>query len=160
MGNSPTLYTIGYEGRTLDNYLTILLNNGVTTLCDVRRNPISRKPGFSRRALARGCEGVGIRYEHLPELGIASERRRGLRTQSDYDALFADYERTWLPLQEGALRTIHGWIADGERVALTCYENTPDRCHRHCVADALAHAHCHGLTIRHLLRARTGRLWS
>jgi uncharacterized protein (DUF488 family) len=129
--------TIGYEGRSLESYLNELLRAAVTVLCDVRRNPLSRKYGFSKGTLSKACEGVGIRYAHLPELGIASEQRRELHTQADYDALFADYEREGLPQRGAALETIHAWVAAGERVALTCFERLPQQCHRHCVAEAL-----------------------
>lgn len=132
------LLTIGYEGKSLEFYLNLLLQASVTLLCDVRRNPLSRKYGFSKATLAKACEGVGIRYEHLPELGIASEQRRGLDTQADYDALFAIYRRNNLPRQGDALAQIARWIEqDGQRVALTCFEEQPCQCHRHCVADAL-----------------------
>lgn len=133
----PGLATIGYEGRSLEGYLNALLTDDVTLLCDVRRNPLSRKYGFSKTTLSKACEGVGIRYEHLPELGIASDARRSLKTQGDYDALFADYERHDLPKQGPALAKIRGWMDQGERVALTCYEAQPCQCHRHCVAKAL-----------------------
>ncbi len=133
----PGLCTIGYEGRTLEGYLNRLIQDGVTLLCDVRRNAFSHKYGFSKKTLAKACEGVGIRYEHLPELGIASGKRRELKTQADYDALFAAYERESLPKQNAALGKIRGWIQDGERVALTCFEKLPHQCHRHCVAEAL-----------------------
>lgn len=132
------LCTIGYEGRSLEGYLNILIQRGVTLLCDVRRNPLSRKYGFSKGTLAKGCEGVGIHYEHLPELGIASEDRRGLETQADYDALFSQYKRSRLPLQSDALAKIREWVKEGQRVALTCFERLPQQCHRHCVAEALA----------------------
>ncbi|MGO8992152.1 MAG: DUF488 family protein [Polyangiaceae bacterium] len=134
---APSLATIGYEGRTIESYLNELLQAGVTLLCDVRRNALSRKYGFAKSTLSTGCAGVGIRYEHLPELGIAAEQRRSLETQADYDALFDDYERESLPQQGGALATIQSWIGTGERVALTCYERLPHQCHRHCVAEAL-----------------------
>ena len=133
------LVTIGYEGRSLEAYLNLLLKNSVTLLCDVRRNPLSRKYGFSKKTLSHACEGVGIRYEHLPELGIDSEERRDLKTQADYDALFAEYERKSLPKQTEALAKIREWVKQGERVALTCFELLPHQCHRHCVAEALAH---------------------
>lgn len=137
-GLGPGLLTIGYEGKSLEAYLNQLLRASVTVLCDVRRNPLSRKYGFAKTTLRQACEGVGIRYEHLPELGIASEERRELRTQADYDALFAIYERDSLPHQTAALTRIRGWIEqDRERVALTCYEAEPCQCHRHCVAEAL-----------------------
>jgi hypothetical protein len=129
--------TIGYEARSLESYLNQLLRNGVTLLCDVRRNPLSHKYGFSKNTLRHAAEGVGIRYEHLPELGIASEKRLKLRTDADYDALFAEYESESLPRQRAVLEKILGWVSAGERVALTCFEREPQRCHRHCVAEAL-----------------------
>lgn len=49
----PGLCTIGYEGCTLENYLNRLLRAGVTLLCDVRRNPLSRKYGFSKSTLCK-----------------------------------------------------------------------------------------------------------
>lgn len=131
------LVTIGYEGRSLENYLNAVLKDGVTVLCDVRRNALSRKYGFSKGTLGKACSGVSIRYEHLPELGIPSEARRNLATQSDYDDLFAEYENESLPGQLQALKKIAGWISAGDRVALTCYERLPEQCHRHCVAGAL-----------------------
>mgnify|MGYP000160520634 CR=1 FL=1 len=137
-GRGPAgLVTIGYEGRSLEEYLNVLLRDGVTLLCDVRRNPLSRKYGFSKGTLSKACEGVGLRYEHLPELGIASEERQALHTQADYEELFARYERQTLPGQRAALESIRAWVAAGERVALTCFERRPEQCHRHCVAAAL-----------------------
>ena len=134
---SAGLLTIGYEGRSLESYLNELLRAGVTVLCDVRRNPLSRKYGFSKKTLSHACDGVGIRYEHLPELGIDSGDRKKLVTQADYDELFATYERTTLPQQTEALEQIRGWIASDARVALTCYERLPQQCHRTRVAKAL-----------------------
>lgn len=137
MTAQPGLCTIGYEGKSLEGYLNRLIRNGVTLLCDVRRNPLSRKYGFSKKALAKACEAVGIHYFHLPGLGIASEERRELKTQADYDDLFELYRQVILPQQSDALLKIRSWIEKGERVALTCYERLPEQCHRRCVAEAL-----------------------
>ena len=131
------LFTIGYEGRTLESYLNLLIREGVTLLCDVRRNAISRKYGFSKSTLEGACSGVGIRYEHLPELGIESRRRRGLKTEAEFKNLFKTYEQTILPNRGDALGRIRAWLRSGESVALTCFELEAGLCHRHCVADAL-----------------------
>ena len=131
------LSTIGYEGRSLEGYLNLLLRSGVTLLCDVRRNPFSRKWGFSKNTLAMGCEAVGIRYENLPELGIAAEKRHAVESEQDRDALFADYERHTLPQASAAIERIGDRIRAGERVALTCYELDPQDCHRSRLAAAL-----------------------
>jgi uncharacterized protein (DUF488 family) len=150
VSRGPGLVTIGYEGKSLEAYLNQLLLDSVTLLCDVRRNPLSRKYGFSKGTLKNACENVSIRYEHLPELGIASEERRELNTQADYDALFASYEAESLPQQTEALERIRKWIASGERVALTCYEALPCQCHRHCVAKALERGSKRKLVAVHL----------
>jgi uncharacterized protein (DUF488 family) len=134
---SAQLTTIGYQGRSIEQYLNELLRAGVTLLCDVRGNPISRKYGFSKTTLARACEGIGIRYEHIPSLGIVSEQRRGLESQADYDEVFAHYRRSSLPRQSTGLQQIVRWLEAGERVSLTCFERLPNQCHRHCVAEAL-----------------------
>jgi uncharacterized protein (DUF488 family) len=132
------LLTIGYEGRSLEGYLNALLTASVSLLCDVRANPLSRKYGFSKKTLSNACAGVGIRYEHVPELGIPSSDRQELNDQVDYDRLFASYRRDVLPQQAPTLDRIRQWVTkDGQRVALTCYERLPGQCHRHCVADAL-----------------------
>ena len=131
------LFTIGYEGRTLESYLNLLIREGATLLCDVRRNAISRKYGFSKTTLERACSGVGIRYGHLPELGIESQRRRGLKTEADFKTLFKTYEQTILPDQGDALERIRAWMRADESVALTCFELEAGLCHRHYVANAL-----------------------
>lgn len=148
---APGLLTIGYEGKSLEAYLNQLLQAGVSLLCDVRRNPLSRKYGFSKGTLSKACEGVGIEYVHIPELGIATDRRRELNTQADYDALFEEYERIDLPGQEAAVARIRAWIeVDGRRVALTCYELAPHQCHRHCVAEAVSRQMPTMYSVRHL----------
>jgi hypothetical protein len=131
------LCSIGYEGRTLEGYMNALLKAGVTVLCDVRRNPLSRKFGFSKKMLSYVCGEMGIRYEHLPELGIASDERQELNDLSDYQALFAKYEQTVLLNAPQALTKIADWIIEGECVALTCYERLPEYCHRTRVANAV-----------------------
>lgn len=129
-----TLLTIGYEARSLEYHLNVLLQEGVSLLCDVRRNAVSRKYGFSKSTLSNACATLGIRYEHLPELGISAERRRAVRGRADYSRLFREYEKHHLPQQPGALATVTQWIRSGECVALMCYERDAENCHRSRVA--------------------------
>jgi uncharacterized protein (DUF488 family) len=132
------LYTLGYEGRSLDEYLQILLDAGVRRLCDVRRNAFSHKKGFSKGPLGRACEAAGIAYQHLPELGIAAAERRAVKTPADRVALFKKYARATLPQQRAALDAIAARLGTGERLALTCFERDPQDCHRLRVVEALA----------------------
>lgn len=147
---APGLFTIGYEGYTIESYLNTLIRSGVTILCDVRRNPVSRKYGFSKSTLSKGCMGVSIGYLHFPGLGIASEKRRGISSQADYDALFSEYERDTLPGQAVTLAEMIELIVRGGRIALTCYEKLPHQCHRLRVAEALMCRSGYLTTVVHL----------
>jgi uncharacterized protein (DUF488 family) len=131
------LFTIGYEGDSIDGYLDRLIQNNVRLLCDVRRNPLSRKAGFSREQLASYCAKVDIEYRHLPELGIPGHRRHELNTQSDYDALFDIYRSEDLPSMRPAIRELGKLLDQHQRIALTCFEKEHQCCHRHCVADEM-----------------------
>ena len=44
-----TLFTIGYEGISIDTYINKLLQNYIKTLVDVRKNAYSNKFGFSKK---------------------------------------------------------------------------------------------------------------
>ena len=148
--NGGLLATIGYEGRSYEAYFNQLLGAGISRLCDVRRNPFSRKWGFSKRLLSQGCELLGIRYEPFPELGIESKHRANLGDRAAYDRLFARYEATTLPRCRDAVSRIARWIDAGERVAVTCYERDSRDCHRSRLATAIVKAAAEPLVPRHL----------
>ena len=133
----PKLFTIGYEGRSLEKYMNILIINDVHVLCDVRKNAFSQKYGFSKSQLEKACSGVGIKYIHVPQLGIESEYRKDLRTQKDYDILFDVYEKTTLKENWNYLLYVRQVIDEEKRIALTCFEENPMQCHRSRVAKYL-----------------------
>ena len=135
--DDSVLFTIGYEGLSLEQYIKKLILYDVHTLCDVRKNAYSQKYGFSKYTLEKACSGVDIRYIHVPQLGIESDKRQDLRSQKDYDILFDEYERTTLMENKEALMKVRSIIDTDKRVALTCFEKDPKQCHRSRVANAL-----------------------
>ena len=136
--NAPCFFTIGYEGQSFENYLNRLITNNVALLCDVRRNPLSRKYGFSKSTLSDSLEKLGIGYQHIPQLGIVSEKRQELKTQADYDRLFDEYEKTTLKDNSEAIKKLHELVKKHKRVAITCFEAEPCQCHRGRVAKQLS----------------------
>jgi uncharacterized protein (DUF488 family) len=130
-------FTIGYEGKSFEQYLNQLLRNNVRVLCDVRKNPLSRKYGFSKTVLSHTLESLGILYIHLPALGIVSEKRQTLKTVSDYNRLFDDYEASTLKQNQTALQQLFDIVKKHKRVAITCFEAEECMCHRGRVAKAL-----------------------
>lgn len=135
--NSSRLFTIGYEGQSLEQYLNRLIEKNIGLLCDVRRNPVSMKFGFSKRQLQYAVQGLGIDYVHIPELGIDSSKRRELSTPDDYQALFQEYRETTLEKNSGLLKDIMHLVKRYHRVALTCFEADYKSCHRSCISDGL-----------------------
>ncbi|MHA2219732.1 MAG: DUF488 family protein, partial [Candidatus Hodarchaeales archaeon] len=64
-----TVFTIGYEKRKIDEFVKVLIGNGIDILVDIRANGYSRKPGFSHVALKKKLESEGVDYLYLQELG-------------------------------------------------------------------------------------------
>jgi uncharacterized protein (DUF488 family) len=130
------LFTVGYEGKTIEKFTNDLIVEDVRVLCDVRKNPLSRKFGFSKNKLSHILEQVGIRYVHIPELGIESDKRASLETKADYVKLFNSYKQT-LPQRKEYLDVAKKLIDEESRVALMCFEKDPEFCHRHVIRDYL-----------------------
>jgi hypothetical protein len=128
------LFTIGYEGVSVEKYLNTLIQNDVRVLCDVRSNPLSRKFGFSRNNLQKYLGTIGIEYVHIPELGIVSEKRQNLNGDADYQNLFKDY-KTSLSRRKEFLKQVYHLLQTKGRIALTCFEHDPSHCHRHVIRD-------------------------
>jgi len=131
------LFTIGYEGISLENYLNKLVKNNIKLLIDVRKNPLSMKFGFSKTLLKRYCESLGIQYLHIPEVGIDSSQRQELETQEDYDLLFKKYKDTTLKETKENQNIIIKLVEKYNRVALTCFEANICQCHRLPLAESI-----------------------
>ena len=130
------LFTIGYEGKSIEAFINALIKNGIKLLCDVRKNPLSRKYGFSKSKLEHITGTVGIKYIHLPDLGIESAKRNSLETAEDYQTLFTDYSET-LPNLDPYLNYVYSLLCSNARIALMCYEKDAVMCHRHVLKDYL-----------------------
>ena len=131
------VYTVGYEGRSVDGVLDHLLRSGIQQLIDVRKNAMSRKYGFSGRTIARLCADVGIDYVHLPELGIPGSLRVNLSSDAGYKRLFDHYERKILPCAEEVISRAAELCLQKPSV-LMCFEASSDQCHRGRLAPRVA----------------------
>jgi len=132
---SPRLFTLGYEGKDLPGFLDCLVAHGIECVLDVRENPFSRKPGFSKGPLAQALESRGIHYAHLKELGTPSPLRDQVKADGDYDAFFQAM-RQHLATREEAIEQASDHIRR-MTCCLLCYEQSVDACHRKVVAEAI-----------------------
>jgi uncharacterized protein (DUF488 family) len=129
------LFTIGYEGANLDDFVATLLGEKIDVLLDVREMPISRRRGYSKTALGQTVQIHGIGYRHERQLGSPKAIRHRLHEDGDFDRFFRDFWRH-LDKQGALLETLARDIKGN--VVLMCYEKDYTECHRRSVADALA----------------------
>jgi len=149
-GNKTVLFTIGYEGISLEEYLGRLLKNDVMILVDVRNNPLSMKYGFSKSQLKKYCESLGINYLHFPQVGIQADQRQELNSQTDYDKLFAVYRKNNLTKTIDTQTEILNLLIKHKRIALTCFEANICQCHRKHLAEAIEKLPAFDYEVKHI----------
>ncbi|TKD50691.1 DUF488 domain-containing protein [Sphingomonas baiyangensis] len=124
-----TIFTIGYEGATVDELLGALEGAGVARLIDVRQLPLSRRPGFSKSSLAAALAERGIDYVHLKALGTPKPGRDAAK-KGDRATLEAVYAgQLELPEAQAAAARMRA-LAQEKPSALLCFERDPHVCHR------------------------------
>jgi uncharacterized protein (DUF488 family) len=140
------IYTAGYEGRSVDEFLNLLMKSGICRLIDVRYNPISRRYGFHKSTLKRLCNSLEIDYQHLPNLGIPGAARANLNSLDSYLDIFKEYQCGLLDRREDLQNVIS--LLQSQPSALVCMEANPQYCHRNVLAQHLTNVI--GLPIKHL----------
>ena len=146
---TKTLYTIGYQRKSLETFITQLRQAGVDAVIDIRLRNTSHLAGYTKREtldfLLR--EGFGIAYEHYPELAPTPEILDTYKENGDWAA----YETQFVPLLDArcAVEVGQDILRRYRAPCLLCAEPTPEQCHRRLVAEYWAQ-HLPNLDIVHL----------
>lgn len=132
----PMIWTIGYEQATVAGVMAALNRAAVDVLADVRALPLSRRPGFSKSALAASAREAGIEYRHFKALGTPADGRAAAR-RHDHATLERIYA-TQLDLPEAMVAAAQlAELALERKVALLCYERAASECHRTLLRQAV-----------------------
>jgi uncharacterized protein (DUF488 family) len=146
------IWTIGHSTRTIDDFISLLEENEIKLLGDVRTWPGSKRyPQFNKDALTESLNAHGICYEHFPELGGKRKSRSDSRNTAWRNASFrgyADYMETE-QFQKGIERLLDV-AAEAGPTAIVCAEAVWWRCHRSLIADYLK---ARGVEVLHILGA-------
>jgi uncharacterized protein (DUF488 family) len=128
------LYTVGYEGCDIDEFTDFLKKKKIQLIADLRKNPVSRKKGFSKNKMAEQLKLRKIDYMHLPGLGTPSAWRK-LEAQGKITRkkMFEEYVDKIIPQGSKEIDALRNLMKE-KRVALLCYEADPTDCHRSFVA--------------------------
>jgi len=142
------LFTVGYEGTTIDTFIVNLLSNNIECILDVRALPFSRKPGFSKTQLAQRLNRARIQYVHLADLGTPKPIRENLKSTSDYSTFFKEMD-TYLADRKQVIEVAYNYVMSS-RCCLMCFERLADQCHRNIVAKKIKDRDGNGLQIKHI----------
>jgi uncharacterized protein (DUF488 family) len=131
------LYTLGYQGVDVDDYVQKLKAAGVGIVADVRETPWSHKRGFCKNILSTELSKAGIEYVHVKSAGNPKENRR---TAPDLAECLRRY-KFYLdenPAGITALIEVVRMAASRKRtVCLTCFEKDVKDCHRSILVNAM-----------------------
>ena len=132
-----TIYSIGYEGSTIEKFIKKLKDSNIQQLIDVRELPLSRKNGFSKTLLRENLKKVGILYKHIPELGSPRKMRHQLYKDRNYKKFFDEYKKH--VNDKDVLENISDieGRARRKKTVLLCFEKDHKTCHRKIIADKL-----------------------
>ncbi len=147
MGNQ-SLFTTGYEGLDLEDFLALLNEHEIDCLIDIREKPISRKKGFSKTRLEDALSSEGIIYMPCKELGSPSAIRKKVKEDGDYQTFFEAYA-DHLSYQRPKLNEILELIGSAT-CCLLCFEKDHEICHRKIVAEEIKGMRQNGMVLNHL----------
>ena len=122
------VYSIGYSGFTPEEFVQVLLENGVTALVDVRSSPYSAyHTEYDREVLARTLKESGILYRNYAREFGARQENRGFLSPEGY----LDFEKFAATEQFGeGVSKIKAGMERGYVFCFMCAETDPMTCHR------------------------------
>jgi len=141
------VYTIGFSGKSAEDFFKILLDNNINCLIDIRLNNKSQLSGFTNeKHLPYLLKIHGINYCYRPEYAPTKDlldKYKGKKITWD------DYEKTYIEIIErrNILKAID-W-APFDNAVLLCAEATAEKCHRRLLAEFFV-KHNKAIKLRHL----------
>jgi uncharacterized protein (DUF488 family) len=109
-------YTVGYEGKTVNEFVGLLLGVKCKTLYDIRTFPNRKKFGFGSSELQNTLEQNGIGYKWEPKLGGKIKHPDAVRLK-------------FIPPPAAG------------NVVFMCFERSIGNCHRKQIADLVFQKH-------------------
>jgi len=132
-----SVFTLGYEKRSLEEYIKILKEHNVKIVLDVREKAWSHKRDFCKTRFKDGLSKHKILYVHVPEAGNPKNIRIKSKSSEHCLELYGEY----LSKTHNGLDIIKQAILDAKKekkkVCLTCFERDPKMCHRSIIASRL-----------------------
>lgn len=142
------VFSIGFTEKKAEKFFTLLRNEKLTRLVDVRLNNISQLAGFAKKDdliffLKELCQ---IEYVHIPDLAptksILDPYKKGDMEWQEYEDKFIN-----LMVKRNIERMDRSIIKDS---CLLCSEHKPHHCHRRLVIEYLNKEWGENFEVKHL----------
>ena len=133
------LYTIGFTKKSAEKFFTLIKENGIELLIDIRLYNNTQLAGFAKGRdlpyfLRELCD---CDYEHClnyaPTKELLDNYRNKIITWQDYTREFAN-----IMANNDAVNDFLKRFGNRDSVCLLCTEATPEQCHRRLLAEAIA----------------------
>lgn len=145
---SGKFYTIGYQSKSVTDFIEKLENLNINTLVDVREIPNSRRKEFSKTRLSKYLNDRNINYIHLKDLGSPKEIRSKLKKDNDYNFFFKTYS-LYLNSKHKTIRDLYQIILENI-CCIMCYEKLPEYCHRSIICNEVKKIDGNGIVVEHI----------
>lgn len=132
-----TVFTLGYQGIGIGEYIGTLRERSVGVVLDVRENPWSYKKDFSRSNFRDHLAASGILYEHVAAAGNPSENRKTAVSAQESLTRYREYLDANPQCVRELFERIQAAREKGLSVCLTCFEKNWYECHRSVLTDYL-----------------------
>ncbi|MGI6307195.1 MAG: DUF488 family protein [Dethiobacteria bacterium] len=142
-----TVYSIGYSGFSMSDFINTLQSNKISLVVDVRSHPYSQYfSDYNKESLEQTLKYKGIYYRnYAKEFGARQDERRYYSSEGYLDfELFAKSS----PFLSGFDRLVKSMMQN-YRFALMCAEKDPINCHRTILVTRSFHDA--GYKVKHLL---------
>lgn len=150
MNTIGSVFSIGYQNRSIDEFVMLLTDNAVDILVDVRETPWSHRREYAKTALTNKLADAGIEYYHAKFAGNPKEIRRSALNHNACLADFSAYLDRNPEIVDQFDKKLGDLVRQGKNICLVCYERHPDDCHRTIVIKSWIEAHNIDAQVTHL----------
>jgi uncharacterized protein (DUF488 family) len=129
------LFTIGYTKKSLKEFVTLLKNNNIEKLIDIRLKNKSQLAGFAKGEDLKFLleDFLGIKYSYQPLLAPTEEMLKKYRADKNWDEYVISFTR--LMQERNMSNILKQELLDADRICLLCSEDVPKQCHRRLLAE-------------------------
>jgi uncharacterized protein (DUF488 family) len=131
------VFTLGYQGLSLEKYVETLLASNVGIVLDVREVAWSYNRRYIKSVLQKTLLEAGIKYTHLRVCGNPSANRKTATSIEECLSRYRDYLKENSECLEILLEYVEHASKRNQPACLTCYEHKPEECHRNILTDSL-----------------------